>query len=88
MGCRDWRHGFDYAWQTPAPEPDEGPGLTWRQLTPATGQGRGTGSSTGAITAEADGWLAYVRGVMAFYTQSLQPTVSQRSANAQHPPLP
>jgi hypothetical protein len=30
----DWRRGFDYAWQTPAPQADEGPGLTWRQLTP------------------------------------------------------
>jgi hypothetical protein len=30
----DWRRGFEYAWQTPEPEPDEGPGLTWRQLTP------------------------------------------------------
>jgi hypothetical protein len=29
----DWR-GFEYAWQEPAAEPDEGPGLTWRQLTP------------------------------------------------------
>jgi hypothetical protein len=88
MGRGDWRHGFDYAWQTPAPEPDEGPGLTWRQLTPRHWSGSWNGELHGAITAEADGWLAYVRGVMAFYTQSLQPTVSQRSANAQHPPLP
>jgi hypothetical protein len=42
----DWRDGFEYAWQEPDPEPDEGPGLTRRQLTPATGQGRGTASST------------------------------------------
>jgi hypothetical protein len=21
----DWRDGFEYAWQTPDPEPDEGP---------------------------------------------------------------
>src|SRR5918994_5401248 len=27
------------------PEPDEGPGLTWRQLDPTTGRGRGTGNS-------------------------------------------
>jgi hypothetical protein len=28
----------------PDPEPDEGPGLTWRQLTPATGPAPGTAS--------------------------------------------
>jgi hypothetical protein len=31
----DWRDGFEYAWQAPDPEPHEGPGLTWRQLTPS-----------------------------------------------------
>ena len=30
----DWRDGFEYAWQALDPEPDEGPGLTWRQLAP------------------------------------------------------
>jgi hypothetical protein len=30
----DWRRGFEYARQEPDPEPDEGPGLTWRQLPP------------------------------------------------------
>jgi hypothetical protein len=30
----DWRSDFRFAWQTPAAEPDEGPGLTWRELTP------------------------------------------------------
>jgi hypothetical protein len=29
----DWRAGFEYAWQAPDLEADEGPGLTWRQLT-------------------------------------------------------
>jgi hypothetical protein len=27
----DWRRGFEFAWQAPGPEPDEGPGLTWRE---------------------------------------------------------
>jgi hypothetical protein len=30
----NWRSGFKFAWQEPDREPDEGPGLTWRQLTP------------------------------------------------------
>ena len=30
----DWRQGVEYAWQQPNSEPDEGPGLTWRQLAP------------------------------------------------------
>jgi hypothetical protein len=36
----NWR-GFEFAWMRPVPEPDEGPGLTWRQLTPGTGRGPG-----------------------------------------------
>jgi hypothetical protein len=57
----DWRDGFEYAWQTPDPEPDEGPGLTWRQLTPRDWSGSWNGKLHGTITADADGWLAYVR---------------------------
>ena len=33
--------GFEYAWQAPDPEPDEGPGLTWRE----TGANYWSGSS-------------------------------------------
>jgi hypothetical protein len=29
----DWRDGFEHAWRAPDSEPDEGPGLNWRQLT-------------------------------------------------------
>jgi hypothetical protein len=28
----NWRDGFEFAYLRPDPEPDEGPGLTWRQL--------------------------------------------------------
>jgi hypothetical protein len=57
----DWRSGFEYAWQEPDPEPDEGPGLTWRQLTPRHSSGSWNGKLHGTVTAEGDGWLAYVR---------------------------
>ena len=56
-----WRDGLEYAWQAPDPEPDEGRGLTWRQLTPRQWSGSWNGKLHGTITAEADGWLAYVR---------------------------
>jgi hypothetical protein len=45
----------------PDPEPDEGPGLSWRQLTPATGPGRGISKIRGTVTRDGDGWLAYLR---------------------------
>jgi hypothetical protein len=57
----DWRDRYGYAWQAPDPERDEGPGLTWRQLTPRQWSGSWNGKLHGTIAAEADGWLAYVR---------------------------
>jgi hypothetical protein len=48
-------------WQEPDPDPDEGPGLTWRQLTPRDWCGSWNGKLHGTITAEADRWLAHVR---------------------------
>jgi hypothetical protein len=57
----DWRRGFRYAWQEPNPEPDEGPGLTWRQLDGRNWSGSWNGKLHGTITAERDGCLAYVR---------------------------
>jgi hypothetical protein len=56
-----WRDGFEFAYMQPDPEPDEGPGLTWRQLTPRQWSGSWNGKLHGTITAEGDGWLAYVR---------------------------
>jgi hypothetical protein len=43
------------------PRPGEGPGLTWRQLDPHQCSGSWNGKFHGTITAEADGWLAYLR---------------------------
>jgi hypothetical protein len=57
----DWRDRFEYAWQQPDPEPDEGPGLTWRQLDAHHWSGSWNGKLHGTITAEAVGWVAYVR---------------------------
>jgi hypothetical protein len=57
----NWRDRFQFAWQLPDPEPDEGPGLTWRQLTPRHWSGSWNGKLHGTITAEGDRWLAYVR---------------------------
>jgi hypothetical protein len=57
----NWRDGFEFAYMRPDPEPDEGPGLTWRQLTPRQWSGSWNGKLQGTITAERDGWLAYVR---------------------------
>jgi hypothetical protein len=58
----DWRAGFEYAWQAPDPEPDEGPGLTWRE----TGTNYWSGSSgsqpRGTVMLETSGlWVAYLR---------------------------
>jgi len=58
----DWRRGFEYAWRAPDPEPDEGPGLTWRE----TGANYWSGSSgsqpRGTVMLETSGrWVAYVR---------------------------
>jgi hypothetical protein len=57
----DWRAGFEYAWQSPDPGPDEGPGLTWRQLDARHWSGSWNGKLHGTITADSDGWLAYLR---------------------------
>jgi hypothetical protein len=57
----DWRQGFEYAWQTPDPEPDEGPGLTSRQLTPRHWSGTWESKIRGTVTRDGDGWVAYVR---------------------------
>jgi hypothetical protein len=47
--------------RAPDPEPDEGPGLTWRQLTPRHWSGFRNGKLHGTITTDGDRWLAYVR---------------------------
>jgi hypothetical protein len=59
--CGNWREGFEFAHMQPDREPDEGPGLTWRQLTPHDWSGSWNGKLHGTVTAEVDGWLAYVR---------------------------
>jgi hypothetical protein len=56
-----WRRGFKYAWQEPDPEPEEGPGLTWPQLTRRDWSGSWNGKPHGTNIPEADRWLAYVR---------------------------
>jgi hypothetical protein len=48
-------------WQAPDPEPDEGPGLTWRQLTPRHWAGTWDSKICGTATRDGDRWLAYVR---------------------------
>jgi hypothetical protein len=57
----DWRSGFEYAWQARDPEPDEGPGLTWRQLTPRHWSGTWQTKIRGTVTRDGDGWVAYLR---------------------------
>jgi hypothetical protein len=57
----DWRRGFEYAWQAPDPEPDEGPGLTWRQLTPHHWSGTWGTKIRRTVTADSGGWVAYLR---------------------------
>jgi hypothetical protein len=56
-----WRDGFEFAYLRPDPEPDEGPGLTWRQLDPRHWSGTWNTKIHGTITADGDRWLAYVR---------------------------
>ena len=58
---KDIGHGFEYAWQTPDPEPDEGPGLTWGQLTPRHWSGTWETKIHGTVTRDSDGWVAYLR---------------------------
>ena len=57
----DWRDRFENAWQAPDPEPDEGPGLTWRQLTPRHWSGTWESNIGGTVTRDGDGWVAYFR---------------------------
>jgi hypothetical protein len=59
----DWRRGFEYAWQAPDPEPDEGPGLTWRKTGTNYWSGSLGGQPHGTVMLEsATGrWVAYVR---------------------------
>jgi hypothetical protein len=57
----DWREGFEYAWQAADPEPDEGPGLTWRQLAPRHWSGTWESKIRGTVTRDGDGWVAYLR---------------------------
>jgi hypothetical protein len=46
----------------PDPEPDEGPGLTWRQLDAHHHWSGSWGSKIrGTVTRDGDGWVAYVR---------------------------
>jgi hypothetical protein len=44
------RRGFEYAWQQPERERDEGPGLTWRQLTPRHWSGTWGTKIRGTVT--------------------------------------
>jgi hypothetical protein len=62
-GCilEHWRDGFEFAWQAADPEPDEGPGLTWRQLTPRDWSGTWDSKIRGTVTRDGDGWVAYLR---------------------------
>jgi hypothetical protein len=78
----DWRDRFEYAWQAPDAEPDEGPGLTWRQLTPSDWSGSWNGKLHGTITTDGDRWLAYVRlkdppGLSPITTVGRYPTVEE-----------
>jgi hypothetical protein len=57
----DWRDGFEFAWQAPDPEPDEGPGLTWRQLTPHHWSGTSETKIRGTVTLADGRWVAYLR---------------------------
>jgi hypothetical protein len=63
--CRGWwlATGFEYAWQVPDPEPDEGPGrgLTWRQLTLRHWSVTWDSKTRGTVTRYGDGWVAYLR---------------------------
>ena len=57
----NWRDGFEFAHQVPDPEPDEGPGLTWRQLDAHHWSGTLNTQLRGSVHVEGDGWLAYLR---------------------------
>jgi hypothetical protein len=57
----NWRSGFRFEWQQPDLEPDEGPGPTWRQLTPRHWSGTWKTKIRGTVTRDTDGWVAYLR---------------------------
>jgi hypothetical protein len=58
----DWRDGFEYAWQAPDPEPDEGPYLTWRETSTNYWSGSSGSQPRGTVMRETSGrWVAYVR---------------------------
>jgi hypothetical protein len=57
-----WRDRHQFAWQKPGPDPDdEGPRLTWRQLTPPDWSGTWATKIRGTVTRDGDGWVAYLR---------------------------
>jgi hypothetical protein len=45
----------------PTANPDEGPGLTWRQLTPRHWSGTWDSKIRGTVKRDGDGWVAYLR---------------------------
>jgi hypothetical protein len=45
----------------PDPEPDESPGLTWRQLDTRRWSGTWATKIRGTVTRDSEGWLAYLR---------------------------
>jgi hypothetical protein len=53
--------GYAACLAEPDPEPDEGPGLTWRQLTPRHWSGTWGTKIRGTVTRDGDGWVAYLR---------------------------
>ena len=57
----NWQDDFESACMQPDPEPDEGPGFTWRET--GTNYWSGPWGSTirGTVTRDADGWVAYLR---------------------------
>jgi hypothetical protein len=69
----DWRQGFEYAWQQPNSEPDEGPGLTWRQLAPRHWSGT---------------WETKIRGTVTATLKAGSPTCASRTGPASHPSPP
>jgi hypothetical protein len=76
----NWRDGFEYAWQTPDPEPDQGPGLTWRQLDARHWSGTWETKIRGTVIRDAEGWVAYLRledppGLSPITTVGRYPTV-------------
>jgi hypothetical protein len=60
-GDGSWRDGHKFAWQAPDAESDEGPGLTWRQLTTHHWSGSRNGKLHGTMTADGQRWLAHLR---------------------------